>query len=75
VTAYRPRGLRSAKLARVTAVDAPTRPFVPPPCARCKAPLVDADGNPRWDITGQLTFVCLGGCAPVLAGSRRSELT
>lgn len=72
MTGYKPRGLRSAKLARVSAVYAPSRPFVAPPCARCKAPLIDADGNPRWDIQGQLTFVCLGGCAP--APSRRSGL-
>jgi hypothetical protein len=67
--------LRREKLARYQAIDAPTRPFVPPPCARCGDQLVDSDGNPRWDITGQLTFVCLGGCTPVLVGSRRSELT
>lgn len=39
-----------------------TRPFVAPPCARCGASLTDTVGNPRWEIVGQLTFVCLGGC-------------
>jgi hypothetical protein len=72
VSAYKPRGWRIAKAARAQAVYAASRPFVPPPCARCKAPLQDAAGNPRWDIQGQLTFVCLGGCRP--APSRRSVL-
>lgn len=51
---------RKQALAREIAA---ARPFVPPPCARCKAPLMDAKGNPRWDVIGRLTFVCLGGCA------------
>ena len=38
------------------------KPFVAPPCARCGARLCDAKGNPRWEIIGKLTFVCLGGC-------------
>ena len=40
------------------------RPFVAPPCPRCGTPLCDADGNPRWEIQGRMTFVCLGGCTP-----------
>lgn len=38
------------------------RPFVAPPCARCGTRLADAHGNPKWDVIGLLTFVCLGGC-------------
>lgn len=40
------------------------RPFVAPGCARCRAPLADEHGNPRWEVVGKLTFVCLGGCRP-----------
>lgn len=71
---YKPRGLRTAKDARRRDLTLPTRPFVSPPCAHCKAPLADADGNPSWEIVGQLTFVCLGGCAPRPRASRRSGL-
>lgn len=54
---------REVERKRALARDiAAARPFVAPPCARCKAPLMDADGNPRWDVIGRLTFVCLGGC-------------
>ncbi len=38
------------------------RVFISPPCARCGRVLMDRDGNPRWDIVGQLTFICQGGC-------------
>lgn len=71
---YKPRNLRAAKQARRRELALPTRPFVPPPCARCNAALQDWHGNPRWDIVGQLTFVCLGGCTPVAAPSRQSVL-
>jgi hypothetical protein len=39
------------------------QPFYIPKCAnrRCRAPLSDSDGNPRWDIINGL-FVCLRGC-------------
>jgi hypothetical protein len=39
------------------------QPFYIPKCAnrRCREPLSDSAGNPRWDlIDGR--FVCLGGC-------------
>lgn len=54
---------RAAERKQALARDiAAARPFVAPPCARCKTPLMDAAGNPRWDVIGRLTFVCLGGC-------------
>jgi hypothetical protein len=43
------------------------RPFVAPDCPRCGARLADRYGNPRWDVVGRLTFVCLDGCAPARA--------
>lgn len=33
-----------------------------PLCAWCLAPLVDAEGNPCWDVFDRLTFVCRPGC-------------
>lgn len=38
-------------------------PFYIPRCAnrRCRAPLADADGNPRWDVL-EGRFVCLDTC-------------
>jgi len=33
-----------------------------PTCQECGAYLQDLDGNPRWDVTPAITFVCLGGC-------------
>lgn len=51
------------------------QPFYIPKCAnqRCKAPLSDPDGNPRWDIIhGQ--FVCLRGCVKVRASAARKAV-
>lgn len=43
-------------------------------CAWCTAELVDADGQPRWDVLtatlpsarlpGELAFICAGSCRP-----------
>lgn len=57
--ARRRQTARKQAIAREVAV---ARPFQPPPCARCGLTLCDAHGNPRWDIVGTQTFVCLGGC-------------
>lgn len=46
------------------------RPFVTPNCPRCGTPLQDANGEPRWEIIGRLTFVCLGGCPDQVARRR-----
>lgn len=53
------------------AVQLGVRPFVTPGCARCGAPLCDRAGNPRWEIVGQLTLVCLGGCDPQWRARKR----
>lgn len=50
------------RYADVTAATLGIRPFQIPPCARCGALLADVHGNPRWDVVGKLTLVCLGGC-------------
>lgn len=52
------------RLADATAADLGVPPFQIPPCARCGDLLADPYGNPRWDVVGKLTFVCLGGCRP-----------
>jgi hypothetical protein len=51
-----------------------SRPFVAPDCPRCGTRLADRHGNPRWEVVGQLTFVCLGGC-PSQAARRKAALT
>jgi hypothetical protein len=56
----RREAIRKQDIARAVAS---ARPFYIPPCSRCRAPLGDSKGNPRWDIVGRLKFVCLGGCA------------
>jgi len=33
-----------------------------PTCQRCAAYLVDGRGNPRWDVTAEVLFICAGGC-------------
>jgi hypothetical protein len=50
------------RYATATAEQLGVRVFQCPPCARCGAQLADGDGNPRWDVVGRLTLVCLGGC-------------
>jgi hypothetical protein len=51
----------------VSEVRAHARPFVIPTCSRCGTRLCDAQGEPRWDVTGVGTvlLVCLGGCRAV----------
>lgn len=33
-----------------------------PQCSWCDTLLIDAAGNPRWEIFDELTFVCYEGC-------------
>ena len=33
-----------------------------PTCQVCCTPLFDRYGNPSWDVTANVTFVCRGGC-------------
>lgn len=40
------------------------RPFVAPPCRLCGQSLCDSDGQPRWDVVGDLMFICLESCHP-----------
>ena len=58
----RPKGKAQDMLAAVIG-RGQHRPFVAPDCPRCGTKLADRHGNPRWDVVGQLTFICLGGCA------------
>ena len=50
------------------------RPFFGFLCGRCGVLLVDQQGNPRWDVVGRLTLVCLGGCPPA-ARRRKAALS
>lgn len=66
--------LAKTRLATATAASLGVRPFQIPPCARCGDLLADTRGNPRWDVVGQLTLVCLGGCRR-LGRMRKAQLT
>lgn len=67
--ARRRAAARQRDIARDIAV---ARPFQAPPCAHCGVRLCDGEGNPRWDIVGTLTFVCLGECPRL---SRKADLS
>lgn len=62
------------RLAQATARDLGVPVFRIPPCALCGAFLADQHGNPRWDVVGQLTLVCLGGCRSQ-ARTRKARLS
>lgn len=60
---------RGVKLAH-RVIDRRTQPsgqpgvFHVPACDRCGAWLCDEHGQPRWHVTFDVAFVCLGGCPP-----------
>lgn len=65
-TRDRKRGRRSAAAARTIPATG-GRPFVAPACALCGARLADRYGNPRWEILGEFTLVCLEACQAATA--------
>lgn len=58
----RPLGAHQYRIADKIGPGQALEVFIAPDCARCRTKLADRFGNPRWEIQGQLTFVCLGGC-------------
>ena len=45
--------------------------FHVPACDQCGRWLCDSRGQPRWHVTSDVRFVCLGGCPP----RRKAALT